>query len=154
MQGKKQVRGLLKYLGYEALKIISDTKNSRRISTLLFLFVIRNLLFIPKTLWCTKGLNPILQQQERQGTSKMILWLNSNPWHLKCAQQHTSKPNTKHQPFRANSGRSSSVWALGTPKKCELSASKVESKSSSSLWTVHYKDYFYTFSHNLQLWGK
>lgn len=42
---KKHARGFLKYLGYEELKIISDTKNSRRGSTQGSLYLLLEIYF-------------------------------------------------------------------------------------------------------------
>lgn len=112
-------RGFLKYLHYKELKIISDTKNSRRGSTQGSLYLLSEIYFSSlKLSGAQKSESHFTKtgkardKQDDFVTKLKLLTLNMpNSPHV--------KPNTKHQPFRTNSGRFSSVWALGIPMKCD-----------------------------------
>lgn len=116
---KKHARGFLKYLGYEELKIISDTKNSRRGSTQGSLYLLLEIYFsFLKLTGAQKSWIPFYNKRKDKGQARWFCDQTQIPDILNMPNHTHVKPNTKHQTPRTSSGRFSSVWALGTSAKC------------------------------------
>lgn len=119
MQKKKKVRGFLKYLCYKELKIISDTKNSRRGSTQGSLYLLLGIYFsFLKLCGAQKIWISFFNNRKGKGQSRWFCDQTQNPGILNIPNSTHVQPNTKHQSFRTSSGKFSSVWALGTSTKC------------------------------------